>query len=98
MASGCGTCDAICCRLTVLLQPEDRVPERLTAYTSAGLHVMARDEEGWCVAVDASSMRCSIYETRPDVCRRFAMDGAYCRSMRIDHAERLARGIPLAMH
>lgn len=94
----CTRCDAVCCRLTVLLEAEDRIPTHLTTYNDAGLHIMARDEEGWCQAVDAASMRCSIYETRPKVCRRFVMAGPYCRATRADHAERLARGIPLAMY
>lgn len=98
LASGCATCDAVCCRQLVVLQGEDRVPAHLTARTRDGRHVMARDEEGWCVAVAASTMRCSIYPTRPQVCRSFAMDGACCRALRADHADRLARGIPLAMH
>ena len=42
----CARCDAVCCRLTVVLQPEDRIPAHLTTHTDAGLHVMARDEEG----------------------------------------------------
>ena len=94
----CRTCDAVCCRLTVVLQPEDRIPARFTARTSAGLLVMARDEDGWCVALDAAQGLCSIYETRPDVCRRFVEAGPYCKSVRSDHADRLARGIPLELH
>src|SRR3546814_9404760 len=53
----CGNCDAVCCRLTVILMPEDRVPRDLTTRTAHGLEVMARDEEGWCVAVDQNRMR-----------------------------------------
>jgi Fe-S-cluster containining protein len=94
----CRNCDAVCCRLTVVLQPEDRIPGHLTAYTDAGLHVMARDEDGWCVAVDPANGMCSIYEGRPDVCRRFAEAGPYCRSIRSEHADRLARGIPLVLY
>lgn len=94
----CRNCDAVCCRLTVVLQPEDRIPRHLTTHTAAGLHVMARDEDGWCVAVDAANGLCSIYETRPDVCRRFVEAGPYCKSVRSDHADRLARGIPLELY
>ena len=43
-ASLCARCDAVCCRLTVVLQPEDRIPAHYTTHTAAGLHVMARDE------------------------------------------------------
>ncbi len=94
----CDTCDAVCCRLTVVLQGDDDVPERFTDITDAGLRVMARDDEGWCVAVDAARMCCSIYDTRPEVCRRFAMGGPYCREIRAEYADHGARGIPLIMY
>lgn len=94
----CSACDAACCRLTVVLMPGDDVPERLTTHTEAGLHVMDRDEDGWCVAVDSARMCCSIYEDRPAVCRKFAMGGPYCRAERADYAERRARGIELVLH
>ena len=45
--SDCNRCDAVCCRLTVVLQAGDDVPARFTDVTEAGLSVMARDEEGW---------------------------------------------------
>lgn len=94
----CASCDAVCCRLTVVLQPEDRIPAHLTTCTPAGLTVMARDAEGWCVAVDGARMCCSIYETRPDVCRRFAMSGPYCQAVRADYLDHTARGIPLTLN
>ena len=98
MSDACSRCDAVCCRLTVVVQPEDRIPAHLTTFTAAGLEVMARDEEGWCVAVDGAHMRCSIYETRPQVCRRFAMAGPYCNELRADYRDRNARGIPLQLY
>lgn len=94
----CERCDAVCCRLTVVLQPEDRIPAHLTTHTDAGLHVMARDEEGWCVAIDSARMCCSIYDTRPEICRRFVMSGAYCRDVRADYLDRTTRGIPLTLY
>lgn len=96
-AADCARCDAVCCRMTVVLQGSDRIPAHLTDYTDAGLEVMARDEFGWCVAVDPAGRGCSIYDSRPEVCRRFHMDGPYCRAIRVDYAERNARGIPLQM-
>jgi len=93
----CASCDDVCCRMTVVLQAGDRVAERLTTVTEAGLHVMARDEFGWCVAVDPAGGGCSIYESRPEVCRRFTMGGPYCRALREDYSDRNARGIPLQM-
>lgn len=94
----CSRCDAVCCRLTVVLLPGDEVPPRMTTRTGSGITVMARDEEGWCVAVDAAHMRCSIYATRPAICRKFAMAGPGCREVRSDYADSRARGIPLTMH
>lgn len=93
----CERCDAVCCRLTVVLQEGDRVAPHLTTWRD-GLHVMARDEEGWCVALDSARMRCGCYESRPDVCRRFAMAGPYCLELRADYSERMRRGIPLQLH
>jgi Fe-S-cluster containining protein len=97
VAADCRHCDAVCCRLTVVVQPEDRIPGHLLEERD-GLTVMARDEEGWCVALDGARMCCSIYEGRPEVCRRFAMDGPYCRAIRADYSERRARGIELILH
>lgn len=94
----CGRCDAICCRLTVVLDPEDRVPGHLTTRTESGLPVMARDEDGWCVAVDPLRMHCTIYGQRPAVCRKFSMGGPYCREIRATHHAQLRRGIPLTMY
>ena len=74
------------------------MPARFVAINEAGMEVMARDEEGWCVAIDPARMCCSIYESRPDVCRRFAMDGPYCREIHADYLARGSRGIPLVMY
>lgn len=95
--ASCDACDAICCRLTVLVMPGDRVPEHLTDVTPEGLHVMARDEDGWCVAIDSARMCCSIYELRPAICRKFAMDGPYCRDVRRIHATHYPRAIDLTL-
>lgn len=92
----CSRCDALCCRLTVVLQDVDRIAPHLTSMLG-GLHVMARDVDGWCVAVDASRMGCTIYDARPQACRNFAMAGPHCLAVRHDHARDAARGIPLAL-
>ena len=78
----CARCDAVCCRLTVVLQREDRIPAHLTTVDERGVEQMARGEDGWCVALDAARMCCSIYNERPSVCRRFVMNGPYCRETR----------------
>lgn len=93
----CSACDAVCCRLTVVLQPGDSVPAHFTTWSADGLEVMARDEEGWCVAIDPARMQCRIYDTRPANCRRFAMAGSDCRQVRADYSRDAARRIPLQM-
>ena len=77
--------------------PGDDVPERLTTWTDAGLHVMAHDEDGWCVAVDHTRMCCSIYDQRPGICRKFAMGSAYCRAEREAYQHLHDREIPITV-
>lgn len=91
----CSSCDAVCCRLTVVVMPDDGVPRHLVERNSDGLEVMGRCEDGWCVAVDHARMCCSIYEQRPQVCRKFAMGSGYCRSVRHEYRERHA--IPVTL-
>lgn len=97
-AVSCGACDAVCCRLTVVVMPDDDVPRHLVERSPQGLEVMARDEEGWCLAVDHARMCCGIYAQRPAICRKFAMGSAYCRDERATYRERMAQGLPLTMY
>jgi len=78
----CDNCDAVCCRLTVVLMPEDRVPNKFIVEDERGMQMLAKGEDGWCQALDLNTMRCTIYEMRPAICRKFAMGGPYCRSER----------------
>jgi len=82
----CADCAALCCRLTVVLHAGDDIAPELTTTTDAGIKVMARGADGYCVALSTGDHRsCTIYDTRPGDCRRFAMGGAYCRSERAAH-------------
>ena len=94
----CSRCDAVCCRLTVVLMPEDRVPRHLVTRNAQGVEVMARNDEGWCAAVDPLHMRCSIYADRPVICRSFTMGAAYCRDVRETYRDQQQRGIPLTLY
>lgn len=93
----CNQCQAVCCRLTVVVTAADKVPAHLLERTLTGLDVMARDQDGWCRALDRGSMRCGIYEQRPDGCRRFVMGGGYCRSAIEAYVRAPARRIPLRL-
>jgi Fe-S-cluster containining protein len=93
----CATCDALCCQLTVVLTEKDAVPAHLTVRLPSGLHVMDKDEDGWCVALDGQQMNCRIYDSRPAICRSFVMGGPYCRAERAAQARSNTRGIALQL-
>jgi Fe-S-cluster containining protein len=93
----CSACDAVCCRLTVLVMADDDVPRHLVDRDAHGMEVMGKDKDGWCIALDASAMRCGIYDRRPGVCRAFEMGGADCRAERAAYRQRHDRHIPLVV-
>ncbi len=74
----CNTCRANCCKLEVILMGEDDIPAELIHVDQWGGHVMARLDDGWCVALNRDTLLCSIYEKRPGVCRDYAMGGDDC--------------------
>lgn len=74
----CSNCEACCCRLEVMLISETGVPERFIEEDEWGGLTMARLEDGWCAALDRTTMSCSIYEKRPFICREFEMGGYEC--------------------
>ena len=90
----CSRCTAVCCRLTVVLMPQDRVPDEFVRHDPKGPDTMAHGDDGWCVAMDRDSYRCGIYEQRPQVCRDFVMGGPYCRSERANWARVVRRTPP----
>lgn len=78
----CDRCQACCCQLQVILMPGDAPPAYLAEIEEHGLSVMRRGDDGWCVALDRDTMRCTIYASRPQVCRDFATGSAECRTER----------------
>lgn len=79
--------------------PEDRdVPRHLIERNAQGVEVMARDEDGWCAAVDPQRLCCSIYAVRPVICRGFAMGGPYCLDIRATYRDQRQRGIALTLY
>ncbi len=81
----CRRCDAVCCRLSVTVMPDDAVPGHLLDTDELGRTVMARNDEGWCAAIDPYHLRCTIYSQRPAICRQFSMGGDDCRTVRQDY-------------
>ncbi|HUT42165.1 MAG TPA: YkgJ family cysteine cluster protein [Gammaproteobacteria bacterium] len=78
----CANCEACCCRLEVLLITETGVPEIYIETDEWGGRRMARLDDGWCSALDRSTMLCMIYDRRPWVCREFEMGSFECLSER----------------
>lgn len=74
----CSTCRACCCRLEVLLVGDSNVPQEYVSTDAWGGEVMQRLDDGWCVALDRATMRCTIYEYRPWICRQFEMGSDEC--------------------
>ncbi|OOZ39331.1 zinc/iron-chelating domain-containing protein [Solemya pervernicosa gill symbiont] len=74
----CDSCDAACCRLQVILVDDNRVPETMTEQSSWGGEVMLRRDDGWCTALDRTTMLCTIYDDRPQICRDFEMGSVEC--------------------
>jgi Fe-S-cluster containining protein len=77
-AVSCSTCAACCCQLEVMLITDTGVPPRYIANDDWGGEVMLRLDDGWCAALDRDSMRCTIYEVRPLICREFETGSPEC--------------------
>ncbi len=82
MTVTCETCEACCCKLEVMLMGDDDVPASLTMEDQWGGTVMRRLADGWCVAVDRETMRCTHYSRRPGVCRDFQAGDSDCLTER----------------
>ena len=74
----CAVCEACCCRLEVMLMGDDDIPVELTVEDRWGGWVMRRLDDGWCAALDRATMRCTIYERRPGVCRDYPVGSGDC--------------------
>ena len=84
VAIACERCQACCCQLQVILMPGDAPPPHLVETEEHGLDVMRRLDDGWCIALDRDTLRCTIYEVRPQVCRDFATGSRECREERAE--------------
>ncbi|MCY1397166.1 Flagellin N-methylase [compost metagenome] len=66
-----------------MLITDTGVPMRFIETDDWGSQTMARSDDGWCAALDRSTMGCSIYQNRPLICREFEMGGADCIEERL---------------
>jgi len=82
----------------VELRAGDVVDAALTT-EHEGVRCMDQRGDGGCVALDAATMLCTIYETRPQTCRDFDRGETLCRAVLARAAarrERLNLGIKKA--
>lgn len=80
----CTRCQACCCRLPVMVLPDDAPPAHYIERDDHGAEIMGKGDDGWCLALDRDTMACSIYARRPWVCREFAMGSEDCADVRQD--------------
>ena len=67
-----------------MLISDTGVPDRFIDTDRWGGQVMRRLDDGWCAALDRNTMRCTIYENRPQICRDFEMGGRDCLAARAE--------------
>ena len=66
----------------MLMGGDEAVPAYFTKEDEWGGWVMRRLDDGWCAALDRKTMRCTIYEQRPDICRDYEMGDSDCIEQR----------------
>jgi uncharacterized protein len=62
----------------VELRASDQVPEAYVVEHN-GVRCLAQHGDGACVALDPTTLLCTIYATRPQTCRDFNRGEALCR-------------------
>jgi hypothetical protein len=67
-------CHAACCRLRVPLTRQD-LDEGVVEWDRDQPYLNRQRADGWCVHCDPASRRCTTYEHRPGLCRRFDCRG-----------------------
>ena len=64
-------CGAVCCTYAFALT-QDEVRKGFYRYNREKAFYMARDADGYCPYLDRRTFRCSIHESRPLRCRKYA--------------------------
>ncbi len=80
--TNCTDCAAVCCRMEVMLISDTGVPDRYVSIEHRGAHTLRRLDDGWCAALNRNTMLCTIYESRPLICRDFELNGPDCIAAR----------------
>ena len=76
-------CATFCCRLIVRLSESERKSGR---YGPAEKNCLDKSlEDGLCVHLDRDTERCTIWETRPRICREYSCNGDPMLEAAINH-------------
>jgi Fe-S-cluster containining protein len=62
-----------------MLITDTGVPREHIKIDQWGAETMARLGDGWCSALDRSTLLCTIYENRPWICREFETGSDECK-------------------
>ncbi len=82
-AISCSSCKACCCQLEVMLiAGDDDVPPQYIEADAWGGEIMHRLADGWCAALNRSTMLCMIYAQRPWICREYTAGESDCLEQR----------------
>ena len=86
----CAGC-ARCCHLVVELIAgvDDDVPERFVV-EHEGIRCMEQCGDGACIALDPVTRLCTIYERRPEMCRKLKRAESLCRMALVRYAPSLS--------
>jgi Fe-S-cluster containining protein len=76
----------------MLMGDDENVPVELTIQDQWGGWVMRRLDDGWCAALDRHTMRCTIYQQRPIICRDYQAGESDCLVCR--YCDRLKTAVP----
>ena len=79
-------CHAACCRLRVPLSHQD-IAEDVAQWDERQPYLNRQRADGYCVHCDESTLRCSIYQERPGLCRSF--DCRHDRRIWLDFERRI---------
>jgi Fe-S-cluster containining protein len=63
-------CRSICCSFTFALTKKD-LEKGIVQWNQKKPYFIARDADGYCLHLDRKTLRCTIWEDRPERCRKY---------------------------
>jgi Fe-S-cluster containining protein len=62
-------CDNLCCRLFVVLTPDEVATGLIPQH--AGTSMLRQERDGFCTHLDRQTRRCTVWHKRPGTCRLY---------------------------